>query len=103
MDIFEMNIEIIVDKISKLYENTDKIVTKTGKTLVDIDFNITESEVDNILVERVREFLNNFEKEYTEEEFISLVNRIKKDAVRRINEYRDENNIKSFEENDIEK
>ena len=103
MNVFETNIKIITEEIAKLYENTDKIIKKDGKVLVDIEFNITEEQVDNILIERVRELLNNFQKEYTEEEFISLVNKVKKDAVRKINEYRQENNIKDFEENDIEK
>ena len=102
MDIFETNIKIIIEEIAKLYEYTDKIITKTGKTLVDANF-LTENEVDNILIERVRNLLNDFEKQYNEEELISLVNKIKKAAVGKINEYRDENNIKAFEENDIEK
>ena len=103
MDVFETNIKIITEDIAKLYEHTDKIIKKDGKVLVDIEFNITEKEVDSILIERVRELLNTLQKEYTEEELISLVNKVKKDAVRKINEYRQEKDIKEFEENDIER
>jgi len=92
--------KIIAEEIAKLYEHSDKIVSKTGETLVDINF-ITENEVDNILIERVKAFLKDFEKEYTEEEIISLANKIKKDAAKIIN--RNEVDIKNFEGNDIEK
>ena len=101
MDNFEQNLKIIEEEIAKLYEHTDKIITKKGKLLVN-EFNITEKEVDDVLIKRIKDLLTRFKKQYTEEELISLVNQIKKNAVKKINIYRQEKGIKSFEENDIE-
>ena len=103
MNRFEIELKIIAEDMAKLYEHTDKIITKKGKTLVDVKFNITEKQVDETLIKRIREVLDKYQKKYTEEEITNLVNLVKKDSIRKINIYRREQGIKEFEESEIEK
>ena len=49
-----------------------------------------------------QDLLNKLDKKYSEGDLSKLVNETKKNAVRKINQYREENNIKKFEENDID-
>lgn len=90
-------LKIIVEDMAKLYEHTDIIKTKTGKTLVDIKFNITEQEVDGILSKRIEEILQKYQIQYEQEGMKDLANKMKKDAINKINEYRQEKGIKDFE------
>lgn len=100
---YKIELKIIAEDMAQLYEHTDKIRNKEGKILVDVDFAITEKQVDLIMTRRVREILNKYQIDYTDEELEDIVNYTKKDAVKKINRYRDEKGIKPFEANEIEK
>lgn len=102
MNQFETELKIIAEDMAKLYEHTDKIIKKDGKTLVDVKFNVTEEQVDFELIKRVIELLEKYKKDCTQEELTNLVNTVKRDAARKINNYRQEKEIKDFEGNDIE-
>lgn len=99
----KMQLKIIAEDMAKLYEHTDKIEKENGETLVDIKFNITEEQVDSILIRSVRELLETWNIEYTNEELGEIVNDTKKEAAKRINKYRKEKGIKPFTSKEIER
>lgn len=99
-------LKTLAEKMSKLYEHTD-IITEEGKKLVtlnvDITLHIDEKEADTILVERVRDLLKECKIKLEKEEFMLIVNAVKKDSARKINRYRKEEiRIQKFEAKDIE-
>ena len=103
MNNFKLELKIIAEDMAKLYEHTDKIVTIKGEILVDVEFNITEEQVDITLIKRIQEVLHKYEKSYTEDELSALANSVTKEASKRVNDYRKEKGIKKFKANDIER
>ena len=102
-DRYKTELKIIAEDMAKLYEHTDKIINKEGRILVDIEFAITEKQVDLIMIRQVEELLRKYQINYTNEELEEIVNGTKKEAAKIINRYRQEKGIRAFVKNEIEK